>query len=81
MSADQSMHDRKGLDADRHDPLTIRIKDACRITGIGRSKLFELIKVGEIQTIKVGAITLVPMDSLAGFVDRRRGAVSTDPSA
>jgi excisionase family DNA binding protein len=39
-------------------PITLRIADACRITGIGRSKFYELIKAGEIEVIKVGAITL-----------------------
>lgn len=34
-------------------PITLRIADACRITGIGRSKFYELIKAGEIEVIKV----------------------------
>lgn len=42
-------------------PLTLRIREACRLTGIGRSKLYELIAAGEIEIIKVGAITLVPV--------------------
>ena len=52
--------------------LTVRIKDACRITGIGRSKLYELIAEGEIEIVKVGAMTLVPVDALSGFIARRR---------
>ena len=54
-------------------PLTVRIPEACRITGIGRSKLYELIKEGQIRTIKVGAITLIPVCALADFlgIDRR----------
>ena len=48
--------------------LTVRIPDACRLTGIGRSKLYEVIRAGEIRTIKVGTITLVPVESLAQFV-------------
>ena len=52
--------------------LTVRIKDACRITGIGRSKLYELIATGEIEVIKVGAITLVPIEELRAFIARLR---------
>lgn len=52
-------------------PLTVRISEACRLTGIGRSKLYELIAAGEIQVIKVGAITLVPMASLRMFLQAR----------
>jgi len=53
-------------------PLSVRIPEACRLTGIGRSKLYELIKAGEIETIKVGAMTLVPMDGLAAFINGKR---------
>jgi excisionase family DNA binding protein len=35
---------------------------------ISRSKLYELIKNGQIRTIKVGAITLIPMTDLASFL-------------
>lgn len=53
-------------------PITLRIADACRITGIGRSKFYELIKAGEIGVIKVGAITLVPMTSIDALLQRGR---------
>ena len=53
-------------------PITLRVADACRITGIGRSKFYELIKTGEIEAIKVGAITLVPMTSIDALLQRGR---------
>ena len=53
--------------------LTVRIKEACRVTGIGRSKLYELIEKGEIEIIKVGSMTLVPVDALRAFLEARRG--------
>ena len=52
-------------------PLAVRVKEACRLTGIGRSKLYELIAADEIDTIKVGTITLIPMASLRHFLERR----------
>jgi excisionase family DNA binding protein len=54
-------------------PFTVRIREACRLTGIGRSKLYELIAAGEIETVKVGTITLVPVASLTRFLQRRAG--------
>lgn len=54
------------------EPLAVRIPEACRISGIGRSKLYELIGAGEIEVFKVGAITLIPMDSLRLFIEMRR---------
>ena len=53
-------------------PITVRISEACRLTGIGRSKLYELIQAGEIETIKVGTITLIPMASLITFLEACR---------
>jgi excisionase family DNA binding protein len=53
-------------------PLTVRVREACRLTGIGRSKLYELIAAGDIQTIKVGSITLIPTESLHSFLNLRR---------
>ena len=52
-------------------PIAVRVKDACRLTGIGRSKLYELIGNDEIETIKVGTITLIPMASLKRFLERK----------
>lgn len=54
------------------EPLAMRIPEACRIMGIGRSKLYELIGAGELNIVKVGAITLIPMDSLRQFIDSHR---------
>lgn len=49
-------------------PITVRIKDACRMTDIGRSKLYLLIAEGAIETIKVGSMTLIPVASLEAFL-------------
>jgi excisionase family DNA binding protein len=49
-------------------PITVRIKEACRLTGIGRSKLYMLIGEGYIETVKVGSMTLVTMRSLEAFL-------------
>lgn len=53
-------------------PITVRIKDACRMTGIGRSKLYLLIAEGAIETIKVGNMTLIPVASIEAFLCSRK---------
>lgn len=65
------MAERLPEDAVFRRPLTVRIREACRMTGIGRSKLYELIAAGEIEIIKVGTITLVPVSSLTSFLRRK----------
>jgi excisionase family DNA binding protein len=52
-------------------PLAVRVREACRLTGIGRSKLYELIAAGEIRIIKVGSITLIPFAGLQQFLQQR----------
>jgi excisionase family DNA binding protein len=52
-------------------PLAVRVREACRLTGIGRSKLYELIAAGEIRIIKVGSITLIPLAGLQQFLEQR----------
>ncbi|MFS0738687.1 helix-turn-helix domain-containing protein [Sphingomonas sp. 1P06PA] len=43
---------------------------AVQLTGIGRSKLYELIKSGDLKTVKIGTATLVTMASLRRLVER-----------
>jgi excisionase family DNA binding protein len=62
------------------EPLSVRIPEACRMTGIGRSKLYELIAEGEIHIVKVGTITLVPVRSLRSFLARREAAAAPGES-
>jgi excisionase family DNA binding protein len=59
-------------DADPMKPLTVRIREACRLTGIGRSRFYELIQEGEIAVIKVGGMTLVPVAALEAFLASHR---------
>ncbi|MGN6621618.1 MAG: helix-turn-helix domain-containing protein [Sphingomonas sp.] len=61
-----------------HPAITLRIPDACRATGIGRSKLYELIKLGEIETVKIGRITLIPVTSIERLIARCSAAVIPD---
>lgn len=54
------------------DTITVKISVAVQMTGIGRTKMYELIKEGQIEAIKVGTATLVPVDSLRRFLDGLR---------
>ncbi|MFT5331005.1 MAG: excisionase family DNA binding protein [Parasphingorhabdus sp.] len=55
-------------------PITVRIPMAVKMTGIGRSKLYEFIGAGEIETIKVGSSRLVLVSSLQEFIQRHRNS-------
>ena len=47
-----------------HEPISVRIATAVKLTGIGRSTLYELIASGEIETVKIGRSTFVLFQSL-----------------
>ncbi|HEX7856239.1 MAG TPA: DNA-binding protein [Sphingobium sp.] len=49
------------------EPLTVRISTAVRITGLSRSRIYELIQSGDLETVKVGRATLVNYQSLKGL--------------
>ncbi|MBX9644954.1 MAG: helix-turn-helix domain-containing protein [Novosphingobium sp.] len=46
--------------------------DAVRMTGIGRSKLYELIASSDLETIKIGRCTLVTVDALKALLAKAR---------
>ncbi len=50
------------------EPISVRVPMAVRLTGIGRSTLYELIKSGEIETVKIGRSTLIPYRCLKRLV-------------
>jgi len=54
------------------EPLTVRIPVAMQLVGIGRSKFYELIASGDIETIKIGRCTLIPTASLRRLIGQAR---------
>ena len=54
------------------EPICVRINDAARMIGVGRTKLYELISSGELETVKIGKATRVTTASLHELVERHR---------
>ena len=50
--------------------LSVRLGVASQMIGIGRTKLYELIKAGDLETVKIGRATLVTMRSLRRLIER-----------
>jgi excisionase family DNA binding protein len=48
--------------------LTCTIAEACEVTGLGRTKLYELIGQGQVTTTTVGRRRLVTVQSLLALV-------------
>ena len=60
---------RQPLPPVREDyPIMVRIEGAVQLTGIGRTKLYELIGSGEIESVKIGRSRHIIVASLIQFV-------------
>lgn len=54
------------------EPICVKVNDAARMIGVGRTKLYELIASGEIEAIKLGKSTRITTASLKKLVMRQR---------
>ena len=50
------------------EKLAYTVPEALYATGLGRSTIYLLISEKKLRTIKVGSRTLIPADSLRGFL-------------
>jgi excisionase family DNA binding protein len=53
------------------DSICVRVNDAARMIGVGRTKLYELIATGEVETVKLGKATRITTASLHDLIKRR----------
>lgn len=47
-------------------------EEAAESLSIGRSKLYELLATGEVESLRIGASRRIPVDALEEFVGRLR---------
>ena len=50
-------------------PILATIPDAVKLSGVGRTKLYQMIGAGEIEARKAGARTLVVVASLMAWLE------------
>jgi excisionase family DNA binding protein len=53
-------------------PYAYKVEDLPALLPIGRTRIFALIKSGELESIKVGRSRLIPADAVEGFLARLR---------
>ncbi|MER7500410.1 helix-turn-helix domain-containing protein [Nonomuraea pusilla] len=49
-------------------PLLLRPEEAAQSLGIGRTKIYELIRTGALRSVRIGALRRVPASALTEFV-------------
>jgi excisionase family DNA binding protein len=68
----------------RTDSILLTIPEAAKRLGIGRSKLYDLLAAGELESVKIGRCARVPAAELHEYVNRlrmshRRGKMKPAP--
>jgi excisionase family DNA binding protein len=53
------------------EPLAYSVRDACRVSSLGRTRLYQLIAEGRLEVRKIGKRTLIPAASLHALIDGR----------
>ncbi len=61
------------------DTLLLRVPEAARLLGIGRSKAYELAAAGILPTVRIGASIRIPAERLRAWVAEQ--ATSPDGEA
>ena len=52
----------------RYLPMTLRVEDLMPLLGIGRNTAYELIRSGQIRSVRIGRQIRIPRDALLEFL-------------
>jgi excisionase family DNA binding protein len=55
-----------------NNKLLLSVEEAADALSLGRSKLFELIASGELESFTIGRRRVIPLQALSDFVERQR---------
>lgn len=64
------MHKRNTTPKSQVEPAGLRVEDAAAYLGVGRSKIFDLLKDGELTQLKIGRSLVIPRASLEALLSR-----------
>jgi excisionase family DNA binding protein len=56
-------------------------EEAAQVLSIGRSKVYELMRTGRLESVRIGASRRVPMAAIEDYIDRLRGGASSGSAA
>lgn len=52
-------------------PLTLRVEDLMPILGIGRNTAYELVRSGQIRSIRIGRQLRIPKDAVREYLSQK----------
>jgi excisionase family DNA binding protein len=54
------------------EPLLLRAEEAQEILGLGRTKVYELIRTKELPSVKIGGSVRIPLDELKEWIRQKK---------
>lgn len=70
-SAPRVSHQSSDANERHTDPLTVTVNEASRLLGVGRTKVNELMRAGDLESFMIGRRRLITMESIRRLVARR----------
>jgi excisionase family DNA binding protein len=52
-------------------PLLVRVNEAARLLGLGRSTIYQLVESGELPSVRIGTARRIPLAALEQWVNER----------
>jgi excisionase family DNA binding protein len=66
----------RGMDTDQ--PLTLTVEQTAKLLGIGRSTAYELVRTGDIPSLRLGRRIVVPAARLAALLELTHTKLTKD---
>jgi excisionase family DNA binding protein len=54
-------------------PLLLKPEEAADALGVARTRVYQLIRVGELRSVKIGKVRRIPVTALHAYVERLQG--------
>ena len=64
---------------DTQGQLLLRVEEAARRLGVGRSTMYGLILDGEVESVRIGRLRRVPSEALSAYLARLREETRSVP--
>jgi excisionase family DNA binding protein len=54
-------------------PLLLKPEEAAEALGIARTRVYQLMRVGELRSVKIGKLRRIPVAALQAYVEQLQG--------
>jgi excisionase family DNA binding protein len=54
-------------------PLLLKPEEAAEALAIARTRVYQLMRAGELRSVKIGKVRRIPLAALAAYVERLQG--------